>query len=322
MSPQERSLWTGTAALALGACCIALAPVMVKLSPVGPQASAVWRLAFALPALVIWALMERTRSVPAPAAPMPDSAPARAPLWLLGLAGFLFAGDLATWHAGIVRTSAANATFLANLTPVVVVLATWIATRKLPGRLFLAALALALAGSLLLSGGAPGSDPERLLGDALSAATSLWYAAYLLVVARLRGGHGAGLVMAGSTAVALPFAVLVAVLSGESLVPPGGGTPAGWAPLIVLGLVSHVAGQGLLAWALGRVPTALASVLILFQPVVAGGLGWLWLGETLGPLQLVGAGLVLAGVFIARMSQTPGAATGTPPAPRPSGSAA
>lgn len=288
-------LVTATAALLAGACCIGLAAVMVKLSPVGPQASAFWRLLIAAPALVVWAVLERKPGASA------------TPWLLLMAAGVLFAGDLVTWHAGIVRTSAANATFLANLTPVVVVAWVWIFERKPPKGPFLMAVGLALAGSLLMSGGAPGANPESFTGDALSAATSLWYAAYLLVITKARTQCPTGLAMLVSTLAALPLAFLATLASGEPFVPATGfpgplAALAAFWPLLVLGLVSHAGGQGLLAFGLGRVPVALASVLILIQPVMAGLAGWSILGEALGPVQLAGGALVLSGVWLARKS--------------------
>lgn len=287
-----RTLWLGTIALIAGASCIALAPIMVKLSPLGPQASAFWRLTFALPALAIWALWEQKGH--AEKAPFP---------WLLlALAGFLFAGDLATWHAGIVRTSAANATFLSNLTPIVVVAFAWLTTRAVPKRAYWIAVAVALIGSLLLSGGAPGSDPEHLLGDGLSALTSVWYGFYLLAVTRMRTHLGAGTIMLGSSFVAALFCLAVTLIAGEPLLPQLNGQSwlLVWWPLLVLGLVAHVGGQGLLAVGFGMVPTHIASVLILWQPVLVGLLGWLILSEALAPLQLAGGALVLVGVWLAK----------------------
>jgi drug/metabolite transporter (DMT)-like permease len=287
-----RTLWLGTLALFAGASCIALAPIMVKLSPVGPQASAFWRLTFALPALAIWAYWEQ-RS-PCEAAPFP---------WkLLALAGFLFAGDLATWHAGIVRTSAANATFLSNLTPIVVVAFGWLTTRAVPKRAYWIAVFIALVGSLLLSGGAPGSDPAHLLGDGLSVLTSLWYGLYLLAVTRMRTQFGAGTIMLGSSAVAAIICLVVTLVSQEPLFPNLNGQNwfLVWWPLLLLGIVSHVGGQGLLAVGFGMVPTHIASILILWQPVLVGLLGWIILSEALTPIQLLGGALVLLGVWLAK----------------------
>lgn len=291
-SPRE--IWLGTMALLGGASCIALAPIMVKLSPLGPQASAFWRLAFALPALAIWALLEkRTRN---------EALTSSMPWPFLALAGLLFAGDLATWHAGIVRTSAANATFLSNLTPIVVVIFTWVMTRAVPTKAYWIAVVVALSGSLLLSGGAPGSDKTQLLGDGLSVLTSVWYGFYFLVIAKLREKLGAGTIMFFSSCFAVLVCMAVTIWSGEPLVVDIGERSwiSVWWPLIVLGLVAHVGGQGLLAVGFGLVPTHIASVLVLWQPVLAGILGWLVLHEALTPLQLMGAGLVLAGVYLAK----------------------
>lgn len=290
--PRPSTLWLGTLALFAGASCIALAPIMVKLSPLGPQASAFWRLAFALPALAIWALWEQRG--PRDEAPFP---------WLLlGLAGLLFAGDLATWHAGIVRTSAANATFLSNLTPIVVVAFGWLTTRAVPKTAYWVAVGIALSGSLLLSGGAPGSDPQHLLGDGLSALTSVWYGLYLLAVTRMRTHLGAGTIMLSSSAVAALLCLAITLIAGEPLVPTLSGQSwiMVWWPLLVLGLLAHVGGQGLLAVGFGMVPTHIAAILILWQPVLVGLLGWVILGEALGPIQLVGGFLVLVGVWLAK----------------------
>jgi drug/metabolite transporter (DMT)-like permease len=66
--------------------------------------------------------------------------------------------------------------------------------------------------------------------------------------------------------------------------------------------VVHVAGQGSIAWALGRLPPATASVTVLVQPVVASGLGWLVFNELFSAWQGVGAVVALAGVVLAQWS--------------------
>jgi hypothetical protein len=52
-----------------------------------------------------------------------------------------------------------------------------------------------------------GAAPHALLGDALGLGTAVFYAAYILVVARLRARHGTGMVMFAST---LVFTLLLA----------------------------------------------------------------------------------------------------------------
>ena len=77
------------------------------------------------------------------------------------------------------------------------------------------------------------------------------------------------------------LAKISALLLGEQILPT---TLAGLAACAGLGFV-HFAGQGSIAWAMGRLPTSLASVVVLVQPVVATYAGFLLFGEALGPLQ-------------------------------------
>jgi drug/metabolite transporter (DMT)-like permease len=70
--------------------------------------------------------------------------------------------------------------------------------------------------------------------------------------------------------------------------------------LIGLALVSHAAGQGLIAYALASLPAAFSSVSLLFQPVMAALFAWLLLSEALVPLQMLGGVIVLAGIYLAR----------------------
>jgi drug/metabolite transporter (DMT)-like permease len=271
------------AVLVFGACVIAFSPILVRLTQTGPAAAGFWRLAFALPFL----------------GPMTQRAGGRiaAPSRLAVVAGVMFALDLGFWHYGVKYTSVANATVLSNLTPVVVTAFAWLFLKERPRALFLAAVALALAGAWLMASqqaGAVGIDPPR--GDAYSATTALWYALYMLVVGAARRRETASAVMFWSSLAGAPLMLAAAVLLGERILPLAVG---GWAACVGLGLV-HVAGQGSIAWAMGRLPATTASVVVLVQPVVAAGLGWLLFRESISPLQALGAGVALAGVVLAQ----------------------
>lgn len=274
-------------ALLAGACIIAFAPILVRLTEVGPAAGGFWRLALALPMLAPFFLR----------AARLDGGPRR-PASALVLAGVFFAGDLAFWHYGIGMTSVANATVLANLTPIVVTIVGFLLFREKVGPIFLCGMALGLAGAWTMAegrgSGAAGSNPP--LGDLLSACTALWYAAYFLCVRRARSGSGTVAVMFWSSLVGALGLALVMLLLGEDLIPAG---LSGWAACLGLAIV-HVTGQGAIAWALGRLPTATASVVVLVQPAVAALLGWLIFSEAMTPLQGLGAVAALAGVALAQ----------------------
>lgn len=276
------------AALLLGATCIALSPIFVRLSETGPTATAFWRVALAVPAL--WLANLRGRHVAA------ERYPAKWPLLIA--AGVAFAGDLGFWHTSIKLTSVANSTLLANLASVFVTLAAWLVFRQRPSRLFLAGLAAALAGVALLVESSAQFSRTGLLGDALGVVTAIFYAAYILAVKGLRDrGETALRLMAVSSTMTAVLLLPAALASGEQMLPS---SVRGWAILAGIALVSHAAGQGLIAYALAQLPAAFSSVSLLFQPVMAALFAWLLLAEPLVPLQMLGGIVVLAGIYLAR----------------------
>lgn len=307
--PDSRNTLRPMLALVGGAVAIGFAPLLVRWSEVGLNATAFWRLLFALPLL---GLVCRWRG----AALLPRSGRT-----LLVLAGLFFGLDLIFWHPSIALTSVANATLLANLTPVFVVAFGWLIAGRRPAPRFAAGATLALAGAAGLAlgsdAGPPGPIGQRLLGNLLGVLTAVAYAGYLLCVERSRQTVSALQVILISTAVAALLTGGAGLVSGERFLPA---TANGWLVLLGLAVGVHALGQGGIIWALGRLPATLSSVVILLQPVVAAGLGWWWLGEALGPADALFAALVLAGVLFCRdavlaepVAPLSGNRPGTPP---------
>jgi drug/metabolite transporter (DMT)-like permease len=288
--------WQALAVLVFGACVIGLSPILVRLTETGPAAAGFWRLAFAMPLLAIM-----TRKT---------SGPLGRPSPIALVAGVMFALDLGFWHYGIKYTSVTNATVLSNLTPVVVTAFAWIFLKQRPRALFLLAVAVAVGGAWMMALGrsSGGHIVNQPLGDALSATTAFWYALYFLAISEGRKTEGASRLMFWSSIVGMPLMLISALLLGERLLPA---SPSGWAACLGLGLM-HVAGQGSIAWAMGRLPTATASVVVLVQPVVAAWLGWLLFAEALGPLQAAGAAVALGGVVLAQWASRPKAGAVSP----------
>ena len=288
---QEKSVTLGLIVLVIGAVAIGLAAPLVKLSELGPQAIGFWRMALAIPAALLWMAFDRNP-------PATDATPHGWKRYVfLALPGLLFACDLAFWHAGIKITTAANATFLANLQPVFVVLGAWLIFGQTITRRFMIAAGLSVAGAAILSSANVSIAPERLPGDVLSMMTAIWYAGYILAVRQARSYASTGTVIACTCAVTAPVLLGVTLAFGETLMPP---TLADWWPLIGLALGVQIIGQGGVAFGLGRVPAQIASIVILIQPIVAALAGWLMFGEALVGIQFLGAGLVLVGVYLAQ----------------------
>ena len=275
------------AALFAGAAAIACSALFVKVSEAGPISTGFWRVCLALPALWAWAAWDARRQ------PRPASA---RDLKLMALAGFCFAGDLALWHWSIVLTSVANAVLLANCAPIFVTLAAWLFYRHAPSGHFLAGLAAALAGMMLLLRADFHGGGAALLGDALGLATAVFYAGYQITVTRARATVSTARLMAVSATVTALILLPIALVSGERFVPV---TAYGWLLLVGLALVSHVVGQSLIAFALAHLPGTFASVALLVQAVIAAALAWMLLGEALTVIAIIGGVLVLTGIRIA-----------------------
>ena len=279
-------------ALFAGAVFIASSPIWVRVAEVGPTTSAFWRVALAVPFLwMIFALNRKSEKTLDKTQFMP-----------LLVAGIAFAGDLVFWHWSIQYTSVANSTLLANLASIFVTLAAWLLWKQRPSALFLAGLVMALAGVVLLvqaslAGFYIGS-PTALLGDGFGVVTALFYAWYLLSVKGIRErGVGTLYLMAVTTTITALILFPIALSSGEPLLPP---TTASWLKLLGLALISHAAGQGLIAYALAQLPAAFSSVGLLLQPVMAALFAWVILSEPLSALQIAGGVVVLAGIYLAR----------------------
>jgi uncharacterized membrane protein len=182
---------------------------------------------------------------------------------------------------------------------VLVPLVAWMVLAERPGRKVLAALPVALLGVLLISGalehGAYGRNPTR--GAILGLGAGIAYVGFLLLLRR----SGADLRRpAGPLFDATAVAAVLCVLGGEALgdahlVPVWPG--AAW--LITLALTSQVLGWLLIAASLPRLKAALVSVLLTIQPVGSVALAALILGESPSALQLIGVGIVLAGLLVA-----------------------
>jgi drug/metabolite transporter (DMT)-like permease len=283
------------AALVLGAIAIAFSPIFVRISEVGPTATGFYRVMLAVPPLwLVWRLR--------PVAEAADTAAPRGGFsWGLALIpGLLFAGDLFFWHLAVKYTSVANSTLLSNFAPVVVTLGAWLVLREKISRLFLMALLVSICGAMMLVGASFQIGGSHVFGDLLALTTAVFYGAYMIAVAKLRGRHGSQEIMLWSSLVCAIALLPATWAMGESLLPA---TLNGWAILFGLAWISHALGQSLIAYALGHLPASFSSLVVLIQPVAAAFFGWLWLGEGLQPLQIAGGIVVLIGILLARRAQ-------------------
>ena len=276
-------------ALVLGAIAMGASPLFVRVADVGPFASAFWRTALALPFLAVWAATE----------PRPQRAFSNRAVWLSGL---MFAGDLFFWHLAILATTVANATFFATTAPLFVAVGAWFLLSERVKRHGIIGLALCLLGGAALVGHSYGYAPDRLTGDFYGIVTAVFFAGYMLALRAARRGVGAGTVSFVSAAITTVILFAIAYALEPRMLPQ---SSHGWTVLIALALISQVAGQGLLAFALGTLPAPFSSLVIFLEAVAAALFAWIVLKEALEPLQWLGGVLILAGIWIARPRSVP-----------------
>jgi drug/metabolite transporter (DMT)-like permease len=281
----------------LGALCIAFSAVLVRLSGAPPATAAIFRCAYALPALGMLAWLERRAYGPRPAGQV----------WLAYLAGIFFAIDLVVWHHTIEYIGAGLATVLGNTQVVIVALLAWLLLGERPSNRVLAAMPVVLLGVVLISGaigsGAYGSNP--LAGVITGVVTGLSYAAFLLV---LRRGNADLRRPAGPLFDATLVAVLASIALGlplneVNLVP----TWPGHGYLLALAISSQVFGWLFISVSLPRLPAALTSVILTIQPVAAVLLGIVLVDEHPSAIQLLGGVAILAGLTLATLRRRPNA---------------
>lgn len=277
-------------ALLAGASGIGFAPILVRWSELGPVSTAFHRLLLAQPLLWLWLTLESRRQNPPP---RPAS---RREHGLLALAGFLFAADMALWNWSVVLTSVANATLLANLTPVFVTLGAWLLFGERITARFLLGLVLGLAGATMLIGASVQISARHLLGDICGVVTAVFYGGYMLAIKGLRRRFSTATIMAWTGLSSAATLFLAAALSGERL---WAQTAAGWAVLLALALCAQVLGQGLIAFAFAHLPASFSSLSLLFQPIVATALAWLLLHEQPTWFQALGGVVILCGIAVA-----------------------
>ncbi|NKB58557.1 MAG: EamA family transporter [Alphaproteobacteria bacterium] len=275
-------------ALVVGASATALNPVFVRLTELDPSASAFHRMAWALPLMWGWVLVERPRD--------PSNTPMKNDRWLLALCGLFFAGDLLALHWAIELTAVANAILFLNAQPIYVALGAWLLFGERISAGLAAGIAIGIAGAAMMVGTSAGFGGERLLGDGLGVVAGLCYAGYILTASRLRARFSSAVINAWTCAVATPVLLMAALMAGRTVIP---GTLRDWMLMIALGVISQAAGQGFIVWALAHLPAGFSALALLSAPVAAALFAWVLLNEPISTTQLLGMSLVLAGVYAA-----------------------
>ena len=204
------------------------------------------------------------------------------------------------FFAAVARTGVAVGTIVGiGSTPIAAGILVLLVYREWPGRRWMVATALAIAGcSLLIL--ASESIRTDLVGIFLAVAAGASYALYTLLSKDLLDKQPAGAVVTVTFSLGVLLLLPILLFGDLSWLLE----PRGMAVALHLGVVTVGIGYLLFAIGLTAIPVATTATLTLAEPLTAGLLGVFVLGEQLTTPAMIGIGLLLAGLLILALQRS------------------
>lgn len=211
---------------------------------------------------------------------------------------FLIAAD----YVAIQQLPVAIAIVLLFTAPVLVVLWTAFAARRAPSQFVLITLILSVLGVVLVSKLLESNlEQVNWFGIGIGLTTAIFFAAYIILSEQLAGtGESVGILLK-TYAVASLFWLAYQLTQGwpVSLL-----TPEHFPKVLVVGIVGNLLPYLLFLWSMKRVRAERAAIVATLEPFVAAILAWLWFGQTLTGLQILGGVLIIGAVTALQFKET------------------
>jgi drug/metabolite transporter, DME family len=216
------------------------------------------------------------------------------PLGLVGIGAFYL-----LYFFTIRESTVGTAAILLYSSPAFVALLAWIFLKETLGPLRLLALALTFGGIFLVVGGyEPGALEVSLPVLATGLLSGLTYGLYSIFGKPLAGHLEPAIILSYALGFGSVLLVLAALPTFHTLV---GLSSSSYALLVMLAVVHTALAFGLYTMGLKRLDAGQAAIVATVEPVVAGAIGVVLLGEELTALKVIGALLVLAGAALAQV---------------------
>ena len=213
------------------------------------------------------------------------------------------------FYASLERIPVSMTLLIEYLAPIALVLFAWVRTRRMPQLIVLGGSVLAIAGLVFVIG--PGGGDLDPLGLIFAGIAMIGVCVYYAIGERATEQlPPVALISAGFVvgAVALAIAGVIGIMPMEATftdVPFLGGTAPWWVLLLTVGALSTAFAYSAGVAAIRMLGARLSSFLGLSEVVFAAIVGWILLGEALGPLQVLGGALILGGIVLVRLERRP-----------------
>jgi drug/metabolite transporter, DME family len=200
----------------------------------------------------------------------------------------------ATYYLAIEHLEVAVAVVLQYCAPALLVLWVAITTKRAPSREITFALILALTGVIFASElPASGAGELDLVGIAAGLGSAVCFAAYTLFSEKIGALYGPTGAMFRAFFVASIFWNVIMIFVGwsdtifrlENLL-----------PILFIGVFGTLIPFSMYVWGVRHVEPERGIIAATLEPPFAALVAWLWLGQTLSPMQIVGGILVIAAV--------------------------
>lgn len=290
-TPHSLSHW---AMLVLGALSVSTASVLIRLAAAPALVVGAWRIGLAALLLTPWALPRLRREW---------ATLTRRELICLGLAGVALALHFASWISSLSYTTVASSVILVATSPIYVGLASHLLLHEPANRRRVLAIAVVMAGSLVVSYGDFNLSRRALLGDMLALLGALAASAYLLLGRTVR--RRLSTLAYVWPCYGLAGVLLVALCLGTKQPLTGYGAQT-YLLLALMAIVPQILGHSAFNWALAHFSTVFVTLALLGEPIGASLLAWLILGELPPISALAGGVLILGGIYLASRDEVSG----------------
>jgi len=219
---------------------------------------------------------------------------------LFPLAGGLFTAlDFGIWNSSLKFTTAANATLLGNTAPLWVAIGALIFFREKLRGIFWRGLILALAGAALIMGNDFMRHPTLGIGDLMASSAAIFYASFQLITQRGRVYIDP---FRYTWLVGLSATIGMFIMNLLLQNPFTGYPTQTWVIFLATAVVSQMIGYLSISYALGHLPASIVAPTLIGQPILTTLLAIPLLGEIPAPLQWIGGGIALIGIYIVNQS--------------------
>ncbi|NET57587.1 MAG: DMT family transporter [Symploca sp. SIO2E6] len=204
------------------------------------------------------------------------------------------------YTVAITQTSVANFAAIRSLVPLFTTILAWLLFRQSFGRKFLIGMFLSIGGAITIGLEDSQISFHNLQGDIISFISAMLYAAYLLIVEKLRTQVDTTTILLWRVIVGMVLLLPVILITRDPIFPS---SLNGWLSVSTLAILGQLIGQGSVAYSLSKLSSGLVAVTLLLVPAISAIIAWFIFAENLSLLNWLSFLLMLLSIYLAVSSK-------------------